>query len=55
VSRSAIRSIPAAAPAAKRRVAVKLAAAVALPLGVVVVWVVGNRMFDQATSMVFGQ
>jgi len=26
-----------------------------LSIGVVVVWVVGNRMFDQATSMVGGQ
>jgi Protein of unknown function (DUF2510) len=38
-----------------KRIAVKLAAAVVLPIGVVVVWVVGNRMLDQATSLVGGQ
>jgi hypothetical protein len=38
-----------------KRVAVKLAAAVMLPIGLVVVWVVGNRMLDQATSIVGGQ
>ena len=38
-----------------KRVAVKLAAAVMLPIGLVVVWVVGNRMLDQATNIVGGQ
>lgn len=34
-----------------KRFAVKLAAALVLPAGVVVIWVVGNRMLDQAVSM----
>ena len=38
-----------------KRVAVKLAAAVMLPIGLVVVWVVGSRMLEQATSIVGSQ
>src|SRR5262245_30133351 len=34
-----------------KRFAVRLAAALVLPAGVVVIWVVGNRMLDQAVSM----
>jgi hypothetical protein len=33
-----------------KRFAVKVAAALVLPAGVVVIWVVGNRLLDQAVS-----